>query len=164
MREANVDVEYYIQLGLGRGGLLNDDGWQVETLRVLFQYEFEPDSGRRCDYNWQCSHYGQVYDMVGVQPRWQHVIERIKRVIDVDALSSNASIVQRVQGSSVENGFTVACQPSHSNIRNDDDLSLDPAPSGSNAAQVVPTSPAIDLDIPLSLLERNAVVCIRCWL
>lgn len=162
----NVDIEYYIHSGLGQAGPLINDGWQEETLRVLFQYEFEPESSRPCDHDWKCSH-GQVYhvvEMVEVEPRWQLIIERIKRGIDADALSLEASDVERVQESSVESRFTITSQPSDSNIRNDDDPSSEPPSSGFKAAQVVPTSPAIDLDVPPNLLERNAVVCIRCWL
>jgi len=93
LREANIDVEYYIQSGLGRAGPLIDDGWHVETLRLLFQYDFEPDPVGRRDYVWKCSHGDddESCRMVGVEPVWHRILERIKCGIDVDALSSNAS-------------------------------------------------------------------------
>lgn len=76
-REVNIseigyDVVEFVHRELARAGPLIDAGWRVETLRALFEFDFDPDLD--LEMMDECPTCGRVTIFAAIQPYWQNTL------------------------------------------------------------------------------------------
>ena len=161
-----LDIKDFAREELEEGRPLLDAGWQMETLTVLLELEFEPDialyNGRPrhwCDSCTRDTWYDLYSSDVMVQPYWQSFVESIKSGASPHDFSS---ITPDEQPPNSHHSLTVLNE-STTDAADDSALSQDPALSEDQAAHPNQESPTNGVDISSTIFDRREIWCIKCW-
>ena len=164
LHSIDFDVKDFAREELEEGRPLLDDGWQMETLTALLEFEFEPNTSpchkeKYCSRCRSCKSCKSWLSVV-VQPYWQVILESIKKGIHPQRISSDA---QYEQPSMSQRNLTIL-NDSSTDTADDSALFQDPALSEDQAAHPDQESPTIGVDISSAIFDRTEVWCIKCWL
>lgn len=84
----HTNIQELIDHELEEDHPLADAGWEIDTLRLLFETDVELDFYGKSDSQSFCYDCDQYPRYVKVQPYWQHILDQIKRRI-IPALPSS---------------------------------------------------------------------------
>ena len=171
----NVDIDELVYRELDHDGPLANAGWDVPSLRALFNCHVDPDIYLHEPWEWTCGDCGTKKEPIRVQPFWYRFLEKVRR--------RRANFIpyqnQTLPSSELDLGHKnfLSEQADSSNATTETEhiaqIHSSTVPSPNLTHHQSPSEPTVEEPLDLSypthtgitdyVYEKDEIICISCW-